>query len=123
MFYFLQRLEVMTKEEIGKQNEAANGTKPVLSAVKFQFLYRKKRNNEFSEFTSIKKTLREAMDDFLTKKQRLYDIDEEVKVTYEDGSEDFIQIDVRQDWDLRWYFVFENQMICGNGYICQFNGI
>lgn len=62
------------------------------------------------------------MDDFLTKKQRLYDIDEEVKVTYEDGSEDFIQIDVRQDWDLSWYFVFENKMICGDSYSCPYNG-
>ncbi len=112
------------KQRSGVKSEIspADG-KPKLSAVNFQFLYRKKRNNEFSqEFTSIKKTLREAMDDFLTKKQRLYDIDEEVKVTYEDGSEDFIQIDARQDWDLSWYFVLENQMICGNGYVCQFNG-
>src|SRR5699024_11220505 len=97
-------------------------SKTMLSAVKYQFLYQKKRNNDFlQEFTSIKKTLREAMDDFLTKKQRLYDIDEEVKVTYEDGSEDFIQIDVRQDWDLSWYFVFENQMICENRYVCKLN--
>ena len=116
------------KKEPEKTNSKSVGfphgsTKPMLSAVKFQFLYRKKQSNEFSqEFTSTKKTLREAMDDFLIKKQRLYDIDEEVKVTYEDGSEDFILIDARQDWDLSWYFVFENQMICGNGYVCKFNG-
>ena len=94
----------------------------VLPAVNFQFLYRKKRNQEYAQkFLSKKKNLKEAMDEFLTKKRNLYDIDYEVSVTYEDGTEDMLQVDARQDWDMSWYFVFENQMICGNGYVCPFN--
>ena len=86
-------------------------------AVNFQFLYLKKYDNKnYKEFNSKKKTLREAMDDFLTRKKNLVDIDEEVEVTYHDGSKQYIRIDARQDWDDSWYFVLENQMICGNGF-------
>jgi hypothetical protein len=95
----------------------------VLPAVNFQFLYRKKRNQVYSQsFDSKKKNIKEAMDDFLTRKRNLFDIDEEVEVTYEDGKKEFIQVDAIQDWDMSWYFVFENKMICGNGYECPFNG-
>jgi len=96
-----------------------NEANTLLPAVNFQFLYRKKRNQaDAQEFNSKKKSLIEAMDDFLTRKRNLYDIDEECEVTYQDGKQEMIQIDARQDWDLSWYFVYENQMICGNGYSC-----
>ena len=95
----------------------------VLHAVNFQFLYRKKHNQQFGKsFNSKKTTLKDAMDDFLTSKSKICDIDEEVKIDYKDGSEKMIQVDARQDWDLTWYFVLENQMICGDGYICDYNG-
>jgi hypothetical protein len=104
-------------------DETANIGKVVLPAVNFQFLYRKKRNQEYAqEFYSKKKTINEAMDDFLTRKRNLYDIDEEVKVTYENAAKKLISVDVRQDYDMSWYFVFENKMICGNDYSCPFNG-
>jgi hypothetical protein len=99
-----------------------NEVNTLLPAVSFQFLYRK-NNKEFSqEFVSKKKTLIEAIDDFLTRKENLYDIDEEVKVTYQDGKQEMVQVDARQDWDSSWYFVHENNIICGNGYACQHNG-
>lgn len=108
-----------TFSQITQGNEANT----LLPAVSFQFLYRKKHNQEFSqEFVSRKKTIIEAMDDFLTRKKNLCDIDEEVEVTYQDGKQEMIQVDARQDWDLSWYFVHENNMICGNGYSCRYNG-
>ena len=108
-----------TFSQITQGNEANT----LLPAVSFQFLYRKKHNQEFSqEFVSKKKTIIEAMDDFLTRKKNLCDIDEEVEVTYQDGKQEMIPVDARQDWDLSWYFVHENNMICGNGYACQYNG-
>lgn len=91
----------------------------------FQFLYQNEYNKNkeyFQEYISKKKTLIDAMDDFLTHKKNLYDIDYEVKVTYKDGKEEIIRVDVRQDWDMRFYFIYENKMICGNGYTCPFNG-
>ena len=112
-------------EEVNLKDEGQKAIlpNPVLPAVNFQFLYRKKRNQEYAqEFYSNKKTLNEAMDDFLTRKRNLYDIDEEVKVTYKNGAEKMVGVEVRQDWDMSWYFVFENKMICGNGYSCPFNG-
>jgi len=112
----------MNTESISKK-QVGNAINTLLPAVNFQFLYRKKTNQEYAqEFYSKKKTIKEAMDDFLTRKRNLCDIDPEVEVTYEDGSQEVIQVDARQDWDLSWYFVYENQMICGNGYSCQFNG-
>ena len=100
-----------------------NEANTLLPAVNFQFLYSKKYDKEnYKEFNSKKKSLKEAMDDFLTRKRNLYDIDEEVEVTYQDGKQEMIQVDARQDWDLSLYFVYENQMICGNDYSCQFNG-
>ena len=108
-----------TFSQITQGNEANT----LLPAVSFQFLYTKKHNQEFSqEFVSKKKTLIEAMDDFLTRKKNLYDIDEEVEVTYQNGKQEMIPVDARQDCDLSWYFVYENNMICGNGYSCQYNG-
>ena len=105
------------------QDQSGNSHNHVLPAVNFQFSYRKKRNQEDAQsFNSKKKNIKEAMDDFLTRKSNLFDIDEEVEVTYEDGKTEFIQVDARQDWDMSWYFVFENQMICGNDYSCPFNG-
>lgn len=103
-----------------------NEANTLLPAVNFQFLYQRTKYEDSSkEFNSKKKTLIDAMDDFLTRKKRMFgywDINEEVQVTYKDGSQKFILIDVRQNWDTSWYFVYENQMICGNGYSCQFNG-
>lgn len=95
----------------------------VLPAVYFQFLYRKTKNQEFAKsFNSKKTTLKDAMDDFLSSKLKMWDIDEEVKVDYADGSEKMIRVDARQDWDLTWYFVLNNQMICGDSYTCDYNG-
>ena len=93
-----------------------------IPVVNFQFLYLKKRNQVYpQEFYSKKKNIKDAMDDFLTRKRNLYDIDEEVKVMYADSSEEMLLVDARRDWDSSWYFVYENQMICGNGYACQLN--
>jgi hypothetical protein len=93
---------------------------PPITVISFQFLYRKKQNQIDSQsFYSKKQNIKEAMDDFLTRKRNLYDIDPEVEVTYKSGKTEFIQVDARQDWDSTWYFVFENQMICGNGYECS----
>lgn len=108
-----------TFSQIKQDNEANT----LLHAISFQFLYRKKYNQEFSqEFVSKKKTIIEAMDDFLTHKKNLYNIDEEIEVTYQDGKQEIIRVDTRQDWDNSWYFVHENSMICGNGYACRLNG-
>ena len=108
-----------TFSQITRGNEANT----LLPAVSFQFLYRKKPNQEFSqEFVSKKKTIIEAMDDFLTRKKNLCDINEKIEVTYQDGNQEMIQVDARQDWDMSWYFVHENNMICGNGYACHYNG-
>ncbi len=122
-----EKLKYMNKdlkqESVVKSEILPADGKPKLSAVSFQFLYRKKPNQEFSqEFLSKKKTIIEAMDDFLSRKKNLYDIDEEIEVTYQDGKQEMIKVDARQDWDRSWYFVFENQMICGSGYACQYNG-
>ena len=95
----------------------------VLPAVNFQFLYRKKHNQEFAKsFNSKKTNLKDAMHDFLSSKSKIFDIDEEVKVDYKDGSEKMIQIDARQDWDSTWYFILDNQMIFRNGYTSAYNG-
>lgn len=113
----------MDKQKLSKESEDKPDGYAVLPAVNFQFLYRKNRKQEYAqEYLSKKTDLKSAMDDFLTKKQNLFDIDEEVKVTYKDGSEEFVQIYSRQDWDLSWYFVFEGEMICGDGYSCPYNG-
>jgi hypothetical protein len=107
-----------TQKNNSVQNQNATCDNNMLPAVNFQFLYRKKRNQAYAQnFDSKKKTIKEAMDDFLTRKRNLFDIDEEVEVTYEDGRTEFIQVDVRQDWDMSWYFLYENQMICGDGYL------
>lgn len=112
-----------TQNDNSVKDQTATCDNNMLPAVNFQFLYRKKRNQENAQsFDSKKKTIKEAMDDFLTRKRNLFDIDEEVEVTYEDEKTEFIQVDARQDWDMSWYFVFENQMICGNDYSCPFNG-
>jgi hypothetical protein len=42
-----------------------------------------------------------------------------MEVTYEDGKQEMLQVDARQNWDLSFYFVYENKMICGNGYVCK----
>lgn len=90
--------------------------------LSFQFLYSKKYDKEnHKEFYSKKSTLKDAMDDFLTRKKNLYDIDSEVDVTYKDGSSEMVQVEPRQDWDGSWYFIHEGQMICGNGYSCEIN--
>ena len=114
-------MKTQTDNSVKDQNVTCDNN--MLPAVNFQFLYRKKRNQEDAQsFNSKKKNIKEAMDDFLTRKRNLFDIDEEVEVTYEDGKTEFIQVDARQDWDMSWHFVFENKMICGNGYSCPFNG-
>ena len=103
--------------------ENGNKSKPLLPAVTFSFLFRKKSfNSEAITFTSKKTTLDEAMNDFLTKKSKIYDIDEEVEVTYEDGSKEFLNVDSRQDWDSSFYFILDKKMIYGNDYVCAFNG-
>lgn len=84
----------------------------------FEFLYYKTYDKKnYKSFHSKKNNLKDAMDDFLTRKGNLlYDIDEEVKVTNDDGSEEYISLDIRQQYDLSFFFVLENEKIFGNGY-------
>ena len=90
-----------TETDNSVQDQNATFDNNMLPAVNFQFLYRKKRNQEDAQsFDSKKKNIKEAMDDFLTRKRNLFDIEEEVEVTYEDGKTEFIQIDARQDKSL-----------------------
>ena len=105
----------MTKHS--ENTEPSNSKKPVLPAVSFQFMWYKNYNREdFKEFVSKKTKLIDAMQDFLSKKDKknIYDIDNEVRVDYADGSSKFISLDARQDWDGSWYFIKKNKMISSN---------
>lgn len=89
----------------------------------FEFLYSKRYDrNNYKIFISKKNTLKNAMDDFLTRKGNLlFDIDEEVKITNGDGSESYVSVDIRQQYDLSFYFVLNNEMIFGNKYVSEVN--
>jgi hypothetical protein len=89
-----------------------------MSKIKsFEFLYSKRYDRKnYKSFHSKKDNLKVAMDNFLTKKGNLlYDIDEEVKVIKEDESEEYIYLDIRQQYDLSFFFVLDNEKIFGNG--------
>ena len=108
----------MNQEENNTQinDELGNISKPLLAAVSFQFLWYKNDNRENKEFVSKKTKLIDAMQDFLSKKDKknIYDIDYEVRVDYADGSSKYISLDAKQDWDGSWYFIKKNKMISSN---------
>ena len=88
-----------------------------LPAVSFQFLYSKNNNKGYyTEYVSKKKTKIEAMCDFLKRNHNIYDINKEIVITYSNSKKEIIHVDVRQDWDTSWYFIFENKKIFGNRY-------
>ena len=99
-------------------DETAITSNGVLSAVSFGFSYRNSHYNELDgeeSFTSTKTNIIDAMQDFLSSETgELTDIDYEVEVTFSDGTEDMISVDVRQDWDGSFYFIQDEKMIAGN---------
>lgn len=110
------------------KNSNNNETKPIaydalLCGVSFQFIYRteeqiKEAEEEngksfpdcmesvfHKEYISKKPTLREAIDDFLEQELgTLFDVDEEVRVEFKDGSERDIYVGLVQDWDGSFYY-------------------